>query len=582
MYNAISPEVLGLLRNQFPLLNHAELPLIYFDNAATSQKPAVVIETISRYYRQHNANVHRGSHRLSNDATGQFEQARHSVARFLNAAHSHEIIWTRGTTEAINLVAQSWGRNNLQPGNEIILSTLEHHANIVPWQLLAQQTGAVLRVIPLLDDGSLDINYYHQLLNENTALVSISHASNALGTINPVQAMTRAAKAVDARVLVDGAQSAPHLVVDVQAIGCDFYAFSGHKVFGPTGIGALWGRHDILQAMPPWQAGGEMIEQVSFSGTTFNQLPFKFEAGTPNIAGAIGLAAALEWLMAQNRTLLEQHEQALLNHAIQCCENIRGFRPIGTAADKVSLISFLLEGQANQDVGLLLDQQGIAIRTGHHCAMPLMQSLGLNGTLRASFAFYNSLQEVETFAQALAQISDNTLYPVADTRAQATPVADETLFSSLPHGHTLSHEQVSQQLLGLKDWNSRYRQIMLLGRDLPELPAHLRTEQHRLHGCESEAWLLHRINEKGNLEFIADANARIIRGLIALVLAALNNRSASDIMAFDMDSYFTALGLARHLSPSRGNGLRAIVERIVALADEHHSVYSTNGNTTDP
>lgn len=552
------------LRAEFPLLSRRVngQRLIYLDNAATAQKPRAVIDAVNRYYRQQNANVHRGSHQLSNDATGLFEQARQSVARFINAPTSHGVIWTRGTTEAINLVAQSYGRSVLQPGDEILLTTLEHHANIVPWQLLAQQTGAVIQVAGVQPDGSLDCAEFYNLLNERTKLVTLSHTSNALGSINPVQALTSAAKMAGAVVLIDGAQSTPHMAVDVQAIGCDFYAFSGHKVFGPTGIGALWGRRELLEAMPPWQAGGEMIERVSFSGTTFNQLPFKFEAGTPNISGAIGLAAALEWLMAQDRAALEAHETSLLQHALECCGNVKGFQPIGTCSDKVSLQSFLLSGQANQDVGLLLDQQGIAIRTGHHCAMPLMEQLGLGGTLRASFAFYNTHEEVERFALALEQISHSEQHAVADTTSSV-----QDPFDALPHGHSLSHEQVSEQLLALRDWNSRYRQIMLLGRDLPALPEALKTEQHRLHGCESQAWLLHRHNPDGTLAFIADADARIIRGLIAIVLAALNHKSAEQIRQFDIHGYFVALDLERHLSPSRGNGLRAIVERITHIAE---------------
>lgn len=554
------------LRAEFPLLSRRVngQRLTYLDNAATAQKPRAVIDAINRYYRQQNANVHRGSHQLSNDATGLFEQARQSVARFINAPASHGVIWTRGTTEAINLVAQSYGRSVLQPGDEILLTTLEHHANIVPWQLLAQQTGAVIKVAGIQPDGSLNCNQFYGLLNERTKLVALSHASNALGSINPVHALTTAAKAAGAVVLIDGAQSTPHMAVDVQAIGCDFYAFSGHKVFGPTGIGALWGRRELLEAMPPWQAGGEMIERVSFSGTTFNQLPFKFEAGTPNIAGAIGLAAALEWLMAQDRAALEAHEASLLQHTLDCCSTIKGFQPIGTAAHKVSLVSFLLAGQANQDVGLLLDQQGIAIRTGHHCAMPLMEQLRLDGTLRASFAFYNSHDEVERFAQALELISRSEPHPVTTSINNA-----QDPFEALAHGRSLSHEQVSEQLLALRDWNSRYRQIMLLGRDLPALPDSLKTEQHRLHGCETQAWLLHRQNPDGSLAFIADADARIIRGLIAIVLAALNHKSAEQICQFDIHAYFTALDLERHLSPSRGNGLRAIVERIQQIAEQH-------------
>jgi len=551
------------LRADFPLLSRRVngQKLIYLDNAATAQKPRAVIDAVNRYYRQQNANVHRGSHLLSNEATGLFEQARSSVASFLNAGHSREIIWTRGTTEAINLVAQSYGRSVLAAGDEILLTTLEHHANIVPWQIVAEQTGAQVRVVQLREDGSLDIEHFHSLLNERTRIVALAHASNALGSINPVQQLTQAAKSVGATVLIDGAQSTPHMQVDVQTIGCDFYAFSGHKVFGPTGIGALWGRAELLEAMPPWQSGGEMIERVSFSGTTFNQLPFKFEAGTPNISGAIGLAAALDYLMAQDRAALEAHEATLLSHAMQRCEGIPGFKAIGTAADKVSLISFLLEGHAQQDVGMMLDQQGIAIRTGHHCAMPLMESLGLGGTLRASFAFYNTQEEVELFAKALEQVSHTELHSGFEV--------EQDPFSALPYGHSVSHDEVQNQLLSARDWNSRYRQIMLLGRDLPALPDHFKTDANRLHGCESQAWLSWRQSDSGELEFLADSDARIIRGLIAIVLAALNNKTAEQIVQFDIEACFKALELERHLSPSRGNGLRAIVERIQQIAREH-------------
>ncbi|MBY4677108.1 SufS family cysteine desulfurase [Marinobacterium arenosum] len=548
------------LRAEFPLLNRRVngQRLIYLDNAATAQKPREVIEAVNRFYRQHNANVHRASHALSSEATALFEQARDSVARFLNAPDSREIVWTRGTTEAINLVAQSYGRSRLQPGDEILLTELEHHANIVPWQLLAEQTGATIRVVPIRDNGELDLARFRALLNERTRILAVGHASNALGTINPVAEMIRAAKSVGAVTLVDGAQSAAHLPIDVQALGCDFFAFSGHKAFGPTGIGALWGRLELLEQMPPWQGGGEMIERVSFSGTSYNRVPFRFEAGTPNIAGAIGLAAALDYLSAQDRPALLAHEQQLLQRCLEQCSQINGFRPIGQPAERVSLLSFQLDGLHQQDVGLLLDQQGIAIRTGHHCAMPLMERLGLPGTLRASFAFYNSQEEVDRFAEALQQI--------VDSQHETVAVCPADPFTEMPYGHQVDAEQLRQQLLAKRDWNSRYREIMLLGRDLPALPDHLKSDDHRLHGCESQAWLVSRVNDAGRLEFLADSDARIIRGLIAIVLAALNNRSAEQVLAFDIDRYFAELDLLRHLSPSRGNGLRALVEQIHRFA----------------
>lgn len=396
------------LRGQFPALAQEVNghPLVYLDNAATTQKPQAVLDAINHYYRADNANVHRAAHALSGRATRAFEDARETVARFINAPRSHEVIWTRGTTEAINLVAQSWGMSELRAGDEIVLSTLEHHANIVPWQLVAQRTGAVIRVIPLDERGDLDIAAYLALLGPRTRLVSVAHVSNALGTVNPVKEMVAAAKAVGALSLIDGAQAVAHLEVDVQAIGCDFYAFSGHKLYGPTGIGVLWGRTELLERMPPWQAGGEMIDRVSFSGTTFNTLPFKFEAGTPHIAGAIGLAAAIGFVMEQDRDSLASHEAALTDYLIAGLQQVPGLRLVGEPGQRAGAVSFLLEDIHPQDAATLLDMQGIALRVGHHCAMPLMESLGIGGTMRASLACYNNRDDVDALLAALHKLSD--------------------------------------------------------------------------------------------------------------------------------------------------------------------------------
>ncbi|MBL0652533.1 cysteine desulfurase [Aeromonas caviae] len=396
------------LRGQFPALAQEVNghPLVYLDNAATTQKPQAVLDAINHYYRADNANVHRAAHALSGRATRAFEDARKTVARFINAPRSHEVIWTRGTTEAINLVAQSWGMNELRAGDEIVLSTLEHHANIVPWQLVAQRTGAVIRVIPLDERGDLDIAAYLALLGPRTRLVSVAHVSNALGTVNPVKEMVAAAKAVGALSLIDGAQAVAHLEVDVQAIGCDFYAFSGHKLYSPTGIGVLWGRTALLERMPPWQAGGEMIDRVSFSGTTFNTLPFKFEAGTPHIAGAIGLAAAIDFVMEQDRSSLAKHEEALTNYLVAGLQQVPGLRLIGEPNQRAGAVSFLLEDIHPQDAATLLDMQGIALRVGHHCAMPLMESLGIGGTMRVSLACYNNRDDVDALLAALYKLSD--------------------------------------------------------------------------------------------------------------------------------------------------------------------------------
>ncbi|MGL6513372.1 aminotransferase class V-fold PLP-dependent enzyme [Aeromonas hydrophila] len=396
------------LRSQFPALAQEVNghPLIYLDNAATTQKPQVVLDAITHYYSADNANVHRAAHALSDRATRAFEAARETVARFINAPHSREVIWTRGTTEAINLVAQSWGMSALQTGDEIVLSTLEHHANIVPWQLIAQRTGAVIRVIPLDERGDLDLAAYRAMLGPRTRLVSVSHVSNALGTVNPVKEIAAAAKAVGSLTLIDGAQAVAHLEVDVQAIGCDFYAFSGHKLYGPTGIGVLWGRTELLERMPPWQAGGEMIDRVSFAGTTFNTLPFKFEAGTPHIAGAIGLAAAIDFVMEQDREALASYEAALTDHLVAGLQQVPGLRLVGEPSQRVGAVSFLLADIHPQDAATLLDMQGIALRVGHHCAMPLMESLGIGGTLRASLACYNNRDDVDALLAALHKLSD--------------------------------------------------------------------------------------------------------------------------------------------------------------------------------
>lgn len=396
------------LRGQFPALAQEVNghPLVYLDNAATTQKPQAVLDAINHYYRTDNANVHRAAHALSGRATRAFEDARETVARFINAPRSHEVIWTRGTTEAINLVAQSWGMSELRAGDEIVLSTLEHHANIVPWQLVAQRTGAVIRVIPLDERGDLDLAAYQALLGPRTRLVSVAHVSNALGTVNPVKEMVAAAKAVGALSLIDGAQAVAHLEVDVQAIGCDFYAFSGHKLYGPTGIGVLWGRTELLERMPPWQAGGEMIDRVSFSGTTFNTLPFKFEAGTPHIAGAIGLAAAIGFMMEQDKDSLASHEAALTDYLVAGLQQVPGLRLVGEPGQRAGAISFLLEDIHPQDAATLLDMQGIALRVGHHCAMPLMESLGIGGTMRASLACYNNRDDVDALLAALHKLRD--------------------------------------------------------------------------------------------------------------------------------------------------------------------------------
>ncbi len=390
-------------RTDFPILGtkiHGK-PLVYLDNAATTQKPQTVIEAERDYYHHYNANVHRGIHNLSQRATSAYEDARTSVQHLINANSSNEIIFVRGTTEAINLVAQSYGRNRLRAGDEIILSQMEHHSNIVPWQMLCQQTGAKLRVIPVDDSGELQLDVFNSLLNEHTRLVAVTHVSNALGTINPVGDIIALAHQYDVPVLLDGAQAVAHLSVDVQKLDCDFYAFSGHKLYAPTGVGVLYGKAAMLDAMPPYQGGGDMIRAVSFEETSFNSLPYKFEAGTPNIAGVIGLGAAVDYVNNIGFEAIITHEKELLNYATPMLAAVPGLTIIGNAHEKTGILSFVLEGMHAHDIGTILDRQGVAIRTGHHCTMPLMQRFGVPATARASFALYNTPQDVDALVAAI-------------------------------------------------------------------------------------------------------------------------------------------------------------------------------------
>ncbi len=394
------------IRQQFPVLNREVKgrPLVYFDNAATSQKPQAVIDALVNYYSGYNANIHRGIHTLAEEATAAFEATRDTVKQFINAAAREEIIFTRGTTESINLVAYTWGRQNIKAGDEIIISTMEHHSNIVPWQILCEEKGALLKVIPINDEGELLMNAYEKLLSPKTKLVSIVHVSNALGTVNPVKQIIDAAHKVGAVVMVDGAQSSVHLDIDVQKLNADFFAFSSHKVYGPTGVGVLYGKRQLLESMPVFQGGGEMIKEVSFEKTTYADLPYKFEAGTPNIADTIALKTALDFINVTGKAKIRAHEDELLVYATGLLEQIPGLQIIGRAKEKVSLISFVVDKIHSQDIGILLDNRGIAVRTGHHCAQPLMQRCGITGTTRASFAVYNTKEEIDELITGMHKV----------------------------------------------------------------------------------------------------------------------------------------------------------------------------------
>lgn len=396
------------LRADFPILNQTvhSRPLVYLDNAATTQKPRQVIEAIEHYYSADNANIHRGVHTLSQRATDAYEGAREKVRRFINAADLREIVFVRGATEGINLVAQSYGRNRFKAGDEILISAMEHHSNIVPWQMLCEQTGALLKVAPINDAGELILDEFHKLLSPRTKLVGMVHISNALGTINPVQEIIAAAHAVGAVVLLDGAQAVAHAAVDVRALNCDFYVFSSHKLYGPTGSGVLYGKRELLEAMPPYQGGGDMIRMVSFAKTEYNSLPYKFEAGTPHIAGGVGLGAAIDYVTAVGLDAIAQYEDHLLRYATEQALQVPGLRLIGTARDKAAILSFVLGRIHPHDIGTILDHEGVAIRTGHHCAMPVMDYFNVPATARASFALYNTRNDVDRFITALHKVNE--------------------------------------------------------------------------------------------------------------------------------------------------------------------------------
>lgn len=398
---------IAALRKAFPILDQVvnDHPLVYFDNAATTQKPKAVIQSLVDYYSGYNANIHRGIHALAEKATKAYEETRVSAQHFLGAREKEEIIFVRGVTEAINLVARSLGSVILHRGDEMIISGLEHHSNIVPWQMIAEERGATIRVIPITAAGELDITAFDNLLSSKTKLVSVNHASNSLGTINPIESIIQKAHAVGALVMVDGAQAAAHLDIDVQKLDCDFYCISGHKMYGPTGVGVLYGKREHLERMPPYMGGGEMIKEVTFAKTTYNDIPYKFEAGTPNIADVIALNEAFAFINQLGKEAIHNHEHQLLSYAVQQLSRIKGMRLIGTAKEKVSVQSFLLEGIHPFDVGQLLDARGIAVRTGHHCTQPLMDHFGIEGTVRASFAVYNTREEIDKLAEGLSRIT---------------------------------------------------------------------------------------------------------------------------------------------------------------------------------
>lgn len=545
------------LRALFPQLSSAQ-PQIYLDSAATSHKPQSVIDCINRYYCAENANVHRSSHALAAQTTARFEAVRQQVQGFIGAASSKEIIWTKGATESINLVASCLSRQHLWAGQKILLSALEHHANLVPWQQVAQRFDLQLVIMPVDDTGCFVLEQALQLIDSNTALVAVTHVSNALGNILPIEALINKARQVGALTLIDGAQAISHLQINVQNLDCDFYVFSGHKMYGPTGIGVLYGKQALLASLPPYQFGGEMIEQVDYFSATFQSLPYKFEAGTPNIAGVMGLGAAITFI-EQHRPLIHKIENDLYIYLREQLSKIKQIMFWGENKNSVALQSVTFAGIDIQDLSILLSEQNIALRAGHHCVMPLMQRLGLTGTLRISLACYNTNDDIDCFIQglkiALAQLSPLSA-PELKVPAQKP---DEAVFAqqALPLG---------QKIKAARGWDNVYRQIMLAGKALQPLPLHLKVAEQEIVGCESQVWLSCEVVAQ-QIYLQGDSPSKIVRGLLAIIFEALEGQTVQDVAVFDMHSYLQELGLSRHLSASRGNGLLAVVQRIQQLCE---------------
>ncbi len=564
-----------LFRRQFPLIvNHdkslsekegAMSSLVYFDNAATTQKPQQVIDSHLHYYHELNANVHRASHQLSSKSTFAFEKARSLVQQFIGAKNVKEIIWTKGATESINLVTQSLARNTLLPGDEIVLCASEHHANIVPWQIVAEQTGAVIKVLPLTEHGYIDVEEIDNILTNKTKFVACAHISNVLGKINPIKVLITKAKSIGAISVIDGAQAVAHIAIDVQSLGCDFYVFSAHKMYGPTGVGVLYGKKELLERMLPYQGGGEMIKTVSFTHkTTFNSLPFKFEAGTPNIAGVISFAECIDFLapfITDDRNGYSLYEKKLVKHCYQKLAEIEPLKFVVSGTPDIGVIAFTITGHHNHDIAMSLDTYGIAIRSGHHCAMPLMAHLNIDGCLRVSLAAYNTMAEINYFISSLKSILQEDSLDNASEKSYQFEEKEVSMGSAVKE-----LDDIITLFTKTKGWDSRHREIMLLGKRLPRLDKTLRDPNTLISGCESLAWLKADYNEQGVYTFTADSDAKIIRGLLVIVLAAFNNKTAYQVHEFNIHEYFNHLGLMQHLSPSRGNGLLAIVEKIKSLA----------------
>lgn len=543
------------IRNDFPILNRKVYDgkrLVFLDSAASAQKPQAVIDAVSHYYETTHSNIHRGAHALATEATDAYEEARKKVATFIGASLPEEIVFVRGTTEGINLVAQTYGRAGIEEGDEILITEMEHHANIVPWQMLCEEVGARLRVVPVNDKGEFVWDEFERLLGPRTKLVAVTHVSNTLGTINPVRDIVEAAHRQDVPVLIDGAQAVPHMRVDVSVLDCDFYTFSGHKLFGPTGIGVLYGKEHLLRAMPPYQGGGAMIRSVSFDKTTFEDPPFKFEAGTPDISGAIGLGAAIDYVEKIGLQNIGEYENELVKYGQEKLRSIDGLRLIGTADEHASILSFVVEGIHADDIGRLIDREGVAVRVGHHCTQPLMKRFGVTATVRASLAFYNTKEEIDALAAAVRKAIHVMTRTCPIGQAEVRP-SSETIEQT--------QDRIVREFSAITDWEERYQKIIDLGRRHPHIPEEFKQDKYIVRGCQSTVWLHAKLENDGRVTFSAESNAMIVNGLITLLLRVYSGRTIGEIIE-TQPRFITEIGLSTHLSQARANGLAAMLEQI--------------------
>lgn len=564
----VQPYSVSRVRRDFPILSTRMngKPLVYLDNGATTQKPRAVIDRIVRYYENENANIHRGVYELSQRATGECDRARETVARFINARDAKEIIFVRGTTEGVNLVAQSFGGSQFKPGDEILIGAQEHHSDLVPWQMIAEQTGAIIKVIPMNDAGELLLDRYEAMLSERTKLVAVAHLSNSLGTINDVRQIAAMAHRVGAKVLVDGAQWVAHFPTDVQALDCDFYVFSGHKLFGPTGIGVLYGKQPLLEAMPPFMGGGDMIESVTFEKTVYAGLPNKFEAGTPDIAGIVGLGAAIEYVTGLGFENFMPYEQELFAYATRRMQEVPGLRIIGTAKNKASVISFVLQNPSVSplDIGMALDREGICVRTGHHCCQPVMDRFQISATTRVSLTFYNAREEIDALVAALMNLRTRNAAPSAAKRDDAplsfAPAAGESIQAVA--------DEIAEVFEFLDDKDAKNEQVLDYGKKLPNNFELLQKLTQRVPGCMSQVYMLSRAMPESpdRFEFVADADAHIVRGEIAILEKLYSGQRAKDVVDFDVDAFFNRIGLEHFLTVQRRTGLASMIQRLRASA----------------